>query len=220
MPSLPACVYPLYSHYSSTKTHGSLRKHTYISCYHFWKKAIKIVEWGRKLKFTSTLCLGLLLGWNISPINKHIPQSANQSITSIQVVIFGGPCFKFKIKLSCVSDNVFSGNMLFDLFYKLSRLTDSYAQLLRFGHHWKQARLPMTTLWFSGANPITKLFSELTIEADVTDYFICNCWTQVTKLAISTTNFVAKNNTDSMVQILSSNFSWADNCRCYTLLHM
>ena len=50
-------------------------------------------------------------------------------------------------------------------------------------------------------------FSELIIEVDVTDYFICNCWTQVTKLAISTTNFVAKNNTDSMVQILSSNFS-------------
>ena len=130
--------------------------------------------------------------------------------------------------------------MLFDLFYKLSSLTDSYAQLLTFGHHWKWARLPMTTLWFSGANPIAKLFlswqlkqmlqitsyviaerkspnwpflllillpkttlilwyksyqqtfPELII-VDVTPYFICNCWTQVTKLVTSTAYFVAKN---------------------------
>ena len=51
--------------------------------------------------------------------------------------------------------------------------------------------LPKTTLilWYKSYH---QTFPELII-VDVTPYFICNCWTQVTKLVTSTAYFVAKN---------------------------
>ena len=51
--------------------------------------------------------------------------------------------------------------------------------------------LPKTTLilWYKSYH---KTFPKLII-VDVTPYFICNCWTQVTKLVTSTAYFVAKN---------------------------